>query len=98
MIKILPDSDVVISAIIYKNKKKLKELSKSRDKDAAKLFEVFDKDEIVRTLTVFGESNQRLVKMIQKVMEDKGLNDVEEGNMIDSLKTDSSTKLRLLLI
>ncbi|MCY4490176.1 MAG: hypothetical protein OXC46_01785 [Thaumarchaeota archaeon] len=42
-IRILPDSDVIISALIYKNKKKLKELSKNRDADAAKLFDVFDR-------------------------------------------------------
>ena len=63
MVKILPDTNVVISAIIYKYKEILEVLSLNQDEDALKFFEHFNKDEIIRTLTVYHESKNKLEKM-----------------------------------
>ncbi|MCY4490563.1 MAG: hypothetical protein OXC46_03750 [Thaumarchaeota archaeon] len=76
MVKILPDTNVVISALIYKHKKILGALSLNQDEDALKFFEHFNNDEIIRTLTVYNESKNKLEKNAQniKLTENKDLN------------------------
>ena len=66
MVKILPDTSVVISALIYKHKKILGALSLNQDEDAIKFFEHFNKDEIIRTLTVYYESKNVFVHVVPK--------------------------------